>query len=124
MALVLIVDDDTMIVEMLAEMVRDYGHTAITAANGAQALAQARAQPPALIISDVMMPVMDGYALLRAVRDTPELHHTPIFLMSAAFSSQHSPSFELSPDGYLAKPFRLMIIEGLLERLPHSEAGC
>lgn len=123
MALVLIVDDDETIVEMLADVVIETGHTVITAANGAAALALARAQPPALIISDVMMPVMDGYALLQAVREVPSLRDTLIVLMSAAFSPQRSPPSELPPDGYVAKPFDLGVIEGLLERLPRDPAG-
>lgn len=117
MALVLIVDDDAMIVEMLADVAVEAGHTVITAANGADALALARAQLPALIISDVMMPVMNGYALLQAVRETPELQQTLLFLMSAAFSAQRSPPLDAPPDGYVAKPFNLGVIEQLLERV-------
>jgi CheY-like chemotaxis protein len=117
MALVLIVDDDAMIVEMLADIVIEARHTVITAANGADALILALAQLPALIISDVMMPVMDGYALLAAVRETPELQQTLIFLMSAVFSQQRLRSTDAAPDGYVAKPFHLGVIEGLLEQL-------
>jgi CheY-like chemotaxis protein len=123
MALVLIVDDDETIVEMLADVVIETGHTAITAANGAAALTLARARPPALIISDVMMPVMDGYALLRAVRETPALRDTLIVLMSAAFAPRRSPPSDLPPDGYVAKPFHLEVIEGLLGRLPRDPPG-
>jgi CheY-like chemotaxis protein len=120
MALVLIVDDDETIVEMLADLVIEAGHTAITAANGAAALALARARAPALIISDMMMPVMDGYALLRAVRETPALRDTLIVLMSAAFSPQRSPPSDPPPDAYVAKPFHLGVMEGLLGRLPRD----
>jgi CheY-like chemotaxis protein len=120
MALVLIVDDDATIVDMLADLVIEAGHTVITASNGAAGLTLAQARPPALIISDVMMPVMDGYALLQAARGTPALRDTLIVLMSAAFSPQRSPPTDLSPDGYVPKPFDLGVIEGLLARLPHD----
>jgi CheY-like chemotaxis protein len=122
MALVLIVDDDPLIVDMLTEVVGDYGHTSVTASNGDEALNLALARLPAVIISDVMMPVMDGYALVRAVRETPMLEHTRIFLMSAAFTSRCPPPGEASPDGFVAKPFNLSVIEGLLERLPPGAA--
>lgn len=118
MALVLLVDDDVTILEMLSDVVIDAGHEVLTAKNGAEALAQALASPPALIITDVMMPVLDGYGLLRAVRETPALQHTLIFLMSAAFSAQRSPTAQPEPDGYVAKPFNLAVIEGLLRQLP------
>lgn len=120
MALILIVDDDATIVEMLADVASEAGHTVITAANGAAALSLARARPPALIISDVMMPVMDGYVLLQAVRSTPELQQTLVFLMSAALSMQRSPSASAPPDGFITKPFDLHVIEGLLKRLPRD----
>jgi CheY-like chemotaxis protein len=94
----------------------------MTAANGAEALAQARTRPPALILSDVMMPVMDGYTLLHAVRGIPELQHTLVFLMSAAFAPPQRLQTTPPPDGYMAKPFNLMVVEGLLEHLPLSEA--
>lgn len=118
MALVLLVDDDVTILEMLTDVVVDAGHQVVTARNGAEALAEALARPPALIITDVMMPVLDGYGLLRAVRETPALQHTLIFLMSAAFSAQRPPSAAQTPDGYVAKPFNLAVIDGLLRRLP------
>lgn len=118
MALVLLVDDDVTILEMLTDVVVDAGHDVLTATNGADALLQALARPPALIISDVMMPVMDGYGLLRAVRETPALQDTLIFLMSAAFSAQRPSAAEQAPDGYVAKPFNLAVIEGLLGQLP------
>lgn len=120
MALVLIVDDDATIVEMLADVVIETGHSVITAGDGAAALALARERPPALIISDVMMPVMDGYALLQAVRGTPALRDTLIVLMSAAFSPQRSPPSDLQADEYVPKPFPLEMIEGLLGHLPHE----
>ncbi len=123
MALILIVDDDTLIVEMLADVASEAGHTVITAANGAVALSLARAQLPALILSDVMMPVMDGYELLQAVRNTPGLQQTLVFLMSAAISVQRSPSANAPPDGFVTKPFNLHVIEELLERLPRDKSG-
>lgn len=120
MALVLLVDDDVTILEMLTDVVTDAGHEVLTATNGSEALSLALARPPALIISDVMMPVMDGYGLLRAIREIPALQNTLIFLMSAAFSSRHPPAPPHPPDGYVAKPFSLTVVEGLLARLPNT----
>jgi CheY-like chemotaxis protein len=117
MATVLIVDDDAAIVEMLAEVIADCGHTAMPAYEGITALALARSQQPALILTDVMMPGMDGYELLHAVRADPALSEVPIFLMSASFAKRR-PMPDVDADGYLAKPFDLVEVEDLLERLP------
>lgn len=122
MALVLIVDDDPLIVDMLVEVVHDQGHSTAIAFNGAEALAQARIQHPALIISDVMMPGMDGYALLQAVRATPDLRHTPIVLMSAAREAQRALPTDVAPDQFVVKPFNLSVIDEVLAQLPHPDA--
>jgi CheY-like chemotaxis protein len=121
MALVLIVDDDPMIVNMLVDMVHDQGHTTSTAFNGAEALAQARTQRPALIISDVMMPVMDGYALLQAVRAAPDLQQTAIVLMSAVREAPRALPADAAPDHFMTKPFNLSVIDELLDRLIRAE---
>jgi CheY-like chemotaxis protein len=113
MAVVLLVDDEPTIIAILAELVEEYGHTALTAYNGVAALDVAGANPPTLIISDVMMPVMDGYELLKAIRDEPALAHTAVYLMSAA-AFRPLPSGDAPPDGYMAKPLDFTAIEGLL----------
>ena len=113
MAYVLVVDDEVPIVAVLAELVEDCGHIALTAFNGADVLAVALATPPALIISDVMMPVMDGYALLKAIREDDGLVNIAVYLMSAA-AFRPSQSGEALADGYMPKPFSLAAIEGLL----------
>jgi CheY-like chemotaxis protein len=122
MAVVLVVDDELAIVELIASLVADHGHTPLRAFNGNQALALASKRRPALIISDVMMPFMDGYALLRALRSDPDLAHAAVYLMSAA-SFGPLPPTEVSPDGFLHKPFDLATIAGLLAGLtPRQKA--
>jgi CheY-like chemotaxis protein len=111
MAVVLVVDDEPPIVELIADLVEDQGHSAITAFNGVEALELARSHRPALIISDVMMPVMDGFALLQALRADPALAHTAVYLMSAA---SFLPPAGVAPDGFFRKPFDLGALDGLL----------
>jgi CheY-like chemotaxis protein len=113
MAVVLVVDDEAPIVALIVDLVEEHGHTAVTALNGEAALECAHAHFPALIISDVMMPVMDGYALLQALRAEPAFAHTAVYLMSAV-AFRILPKGESLPHGYVSKPFDLAAIEGLL----------
>ena len=118
MATVLVIDDEAPIVELLVDIIEEKGHIALRASNGVEGLALARANLPDLIISDVMMPLLDGYALLRALRSEPELANTTVILMSAAFPRGSRPPTDLPVDGYLRKPFDLATVETVIEDLP------
>jgi CheY-like chemotaxis protein len=116
MATVLIVDDDPYICQLLCEVAEEIGHTVLSATNGTSALELAQAHRPQLILSDVMMPGLDGYGLVHALRTNPALAHTAVFLMSAAFTDGvKAPNGAVS--GFIPKPFDLLQIEQLLRSL-------
>lgn len=117
MATVLIVDDDPYIRQLLCDLVVELGHVALAAQNGLAGLELARDSAPALIFCDVMMPVLDGHALLKLLRADPALASTPVYLMSAAFSGKSAASRGDAATGYIEKPFDLRMIEGLLRSL-------
>ena len=74
--------------------------------DGEAALEAARAHPPDLILSDVMMPKLDGFGLLRALRADPRLREIPIILLSArAGEESRIEGMEAGADDYLVKPF-------------------
>jgi two-component system, sensor histidine kinase and response regulator len=118
MARVLIIDDEAPIVDLIADIVEERGHAVLRASNGVSGLALARVTHPDLIISDVMMPLLDGYALLRALRSEPDLAHIAVVLVSAGFP--RSGQLQSSPpaDAYLHKPFDITAVENILDRLP------
>ena len=122
MAMVLVVDDEAPIVDLLVDIIEERGHTVLRAGNGAEALTIARDLHPDLIISDIMMPALDGYALLEQLRDAPDLARTRVILMSAAMpkSSAAAPSGRhqrpSSADGFLPKPFDVVAVESLLDQ--------
>jgi CheY-like chemotaxis protein len=118
MARVLIIDDEAPIVDLLADIVEERGHVVIRASNGISGLALARAAHPDLIISDVMMPLLDGYALLRALRSEPELAHIAVVLVSAGFPRGGQLQSNPPADGYLHKPFDITAVESILDQLP------
>ena len=103
---VLIVDDNADMRDYVARLLRDQVDIE-TAADGRAALrALAGDRPPDLILSDVMMPEMDGFALLRAIRADPAWRLTPVILLSArAGEESRIDGLEAGADDYLVKPF-------------------
>lgn len=102
---VLVVDDNRDIRDYLTSCLAPEFRV-IQAADGAEGLSQARLHQPDLIISDIMMPGVDGYQLCRAVRQDPQLSHTPvIFLTAKASEEMKLEGLQVGADDYLAKPF-------------------
>jgi CheY-like chemotaxis protein len=116
MATVLIVDDDAYIRQLLCELAEELGHTVLSASDGTSALELAQTHRPQLILSDVMMPGLDGYGLVHALHTDPALAHTTVFLMSAAFTGERKAQ-DGQVTGFIAKPFDLLQIEQLLRSL-------
>jgi CheY-like chemotaxis protein len=80
---VLVVDDDVDLREGLAELLQDHGYSAVCAADGAQALEIARDLHPCVILLDMMMPVMDGWAFLAEKKADPSIASIPTLIISA-----------------------------------------
>ena len=85
MATVLIADDDAAVRRLLSAVLRPRGHTIIEAGNGEQALELAGSQNPQLIVSDLLMPAMDGYELVRRLRIEPRTAQTPVIFLTAEY---------------------------------------
>ncbi len=105
-ARILVVDDNADLRNYVAGLLgRSFAHVE-TATHGAEALASARALPPDLILCDVMMPVMDGFALVRALRADPRTRTVPIILLSARAGAEAAEQgLDSGADDYLVKPF-------------------
>jgi CheY-like chemotaxis protein len=110
---VLVVDDDPWILRMVSSSLEKKGTYSVdTARDGQQALHKAQAQRPDLIISDVMMPVMDGWALVQNLRADPELAEVPVlFLTALGKDEDRLRALGLKPDDYVSKPFRFDDLE-------------
>jgi len=116
--LVLIVDDDVNILDFLALALEDEGFAVETAANGAQALEWLEGRPdrpPAVVILDLWMPVMDGPAFLKAYRERPMPHAAVIALTAAQYDAAKSAAVEA--EGFLTKPFSLDQLIEMVTRL-------
>lgn len=103
---ILVVDDDAKIVRLVRTYLERDGFTVVTAADGPAALAAIEAHEPALVVLDLMLPELDGRAVIRAVRRDDEAAHTPILVLSARSSTiDRIAGLEDGADDYLPKPF-------------------
>lgn len=106
-AKILVVDDDPWIQRVVVAALRDQEYALTTASDGTVALAKAMADPPDLVISDVMMPGMSGWTLVTRLRASPRLALTPFIFLTALDSAEDKlQGFRLGADDYLPKPFR------------------
>lgn len=108
----LYVDDDADIREIVEMSLGLDGSVRVSSsAGGPQALELMRRQRPDLVVLDVMMPGMDGPAILKHMRADPQLRHIPVIFMTAKANPQESARFrELSAIGVIAKPFDPMAL--------------
>ncbi|WP_395678476.1 response regulator [Inquilinus sp.] len=105
-SLVLLADDNGDMRHYVKRLLRSAGYRVETAANGEEALAAIRGAKPDLILSDVMMPKLDGFGLLRQVRGDPQLREIPVLLLSArAGEEARVEGIRSGADDYLTKPF-------------------
>lgn len=106
MATIVIIDDTPSILHLVSLYLHDAGHHVLTAADGAQGLRVAQANKTDLIITDVMMPEMDGYELTRRLRRDPATTHIPIITLTAHSELESKiKAFEAGADDFMPKPF-------------------
>ncbi|MEL7559433.1 response regulator [Stutzerimonas chloritidismutans] len=86
--LVLLVEDELGLSKLMVMILEDEGYRVVEAANGAQGLVKLEQEKPALIITDYMMPELNGFEMVRAIRKNPAYDDVPILLMSAALPQQ------------------------------------
>ncbi|HVA91012.1 MAG TPA: ATP-binding protein [Chloroflexota bacterium] len=106
MALILAVDDNADNLYVLERLLRAQHHVVRTASDGSSALVMARAEAPDLVLLDLMMPGMDGFAVLERLRAEPTLSQAPVIMLTAA---DHDPAriaraLSMGANDYIAKP--------------------
>ena len=96
MATILIVDDLSANRALLGTILHHEGHRLLEATNGFQALASARAELPDLVITDVLMPVMDGFELVKQLRQDPTTREIPVVFATAHYGQREAKALALS----------------------------
>ncbi len=116
---VLVIDDDQRIVELIRHSVTKLGkYDVLVAYDGVQGLERFQSERPDCVIVDVMMPRMDGFQLVRAIRGDNESAHTPLIILSALSDEVDRETGSLSGvDEYMTKPFRPSVLCSTLERV-------
>jgi two-component system chemotaxis response regulator CheY len=119
--LVLVVDDDPDILDAICDILEAEGYRVSRARHGVEALAQIDAERPAVILLDLMMPVMDGVAFARALRERPADAKVPILVISADGNPQRAAA--VGAQGYLAKPFDIEVLLASVASMTSPRGG-
>lgn len=115
---ILVTDDEPNIVRLIQVNLERQGFTVETANNGAQALEKIRANRPDLLVSDVMMPEMDGFELLSNIRRDPLLENLPVIMLTAKAQDRDVlEGYTRGADMYLTKPFNPIELVTFAKRL-------
>lgn len=126
---ILIIEDNEALRENTAEILALANYEIMTAANGKIGVEKALANPPDLIVCDIMMPVLDGYGVFQIISKHPNLQHIPfIFLSAKSERTDLRKGMEMGADDYITKPFSeselINAIRARLEKVKiHQQQG-
>ncbi|MFH1034737.1 MAG: response regulator [Pseudomonadota bacterium] len=115
---ILAVDDSPTILNMLSMMLRQHGYEVLAAKDGLEALERLRSQSVDLVITDVNMPNMDGFALIAAIRANPAWRGLPIIVLTTEAAPQdHQTGLRRGADLYVTKPVKTADLMAMVRSL-------
>jgi len=110
--MILIVDDEPFNVDYLVQELEELGYLSLSASNGQQALEKVDSDSPDLILLDIMMPIMDGFEVLRRLKTDPRTRDLPVIIISAMNDLKSViKGIELGAEDYLPKPFEPALLK-------------
>ena len=124
-SIVVVVDDEAPVADVINLLVEDLGHRVFTASDGLSGLELARRERPALVISDIMMPRLDGYQTCALIKNNPQFRHTPVIMLSSKDGLFDKARGRIvGAEQYLTKPFTRDELLGAIQRhVQHVGAG-
>jgi len=111
---ILLAEDDRLIADLVGAVLGAAGYEVLAAPDGAAALTAAREARPDLVLLDLRMPALDGWAFARAYRDLPGPHAPLVLLTTASDAAEHAAA--LGAAGWLAKPFDIDDLVAAVDR--------
>ena len=127
MTTVLVAEDNPVNCELLRELLEARGYTVIEAPDGQEALRMMAQSHPDIVLLDIGMPVLDGFAVIRKIRENPSLATMPVLAVTAyAMRGDRESVMNAGFDGYLSKPINARALGNEIERLlrrPEDQAA-
>ena len=121
MTKILVAEDGPVNRELLRELLENRGYSVIEACNGQEALDMVEQSQPDLLLLDIGMPVLDGFTVIRRIRQNPSLATLPVLAVTAyAMRDDRDNVLNAGFDGYLSKPINARDLANELERLLHK----
>ncbi|MDC0254386.1 response regulator [Bacteriovoracales bacterium] len=115
---ILLIDDSEMVLQILGAMIEDVGYELETASDGMQGLEELGENDYDCLITDLNMPVMDGYTFIKKVREIEKYSDTPIIIVTTEKeASDKERGFEVGADIYLVKPVQKEELQEKLKML-------
>ncbi|HON09000.1 MAG TPA: response regulator transcription factor [Verrucomicrobiota bacterium] len=120
---VLVVDDEQDVLELLTYNLKQAGYEVLSAEDGKEALWKVRVYSPDIIVLDIMLPIIDGLEVCKALKKDPQNSKIPIIMLTArANESDRIKGFESGADDYLVKPFSVRELILRIKRLLESDS--
>lgn len=121
---ILLVDDEPDILEFLSYNFRKHGFTVVVANNGLEGILQAKDESPQLIISDILMPYMDGIEMCKEIRNIEQFYRIP-FVFLTAVSDDYKVLYAMTSgaDQFISKPIRFEYLLSMVNQLMEEKAA-
>ena len=118
---ILIVEDEESLLKLESILLSSKGYNVTGVMDGRSALDEISANPPDLVILDIMLPELDGFEVCRHIKENPATKNIPVVMLTAKKNSQdYARGMEMGADAYMTKPFKsakvIETIEGLLKK--------
>ena len=121
---ILAVDDDPLMLKLIRDIGDKAGYEVITAADGKQGVEAALKHKPALILMDIMMPEMDGYAAVAQLKSQPETRGIPVIMLTAiGYEINRALALKMGASDYVTKPFDIKQLLALIKSRLESGEG-